>query len=661
MNLKKFKDLKQDKSKRNIAISIFLLIFLIGGILLYKSYALYKEEKSFNVLQGVVPDFLKEERLNEFIINKSSKDTTIEKLEHSATEQTPELTDYRYVGANPNNYVYFGCSDNCTENNLYRIIGVIPTQSSESGEYINRVKLIKADYYTEEESGLLTSSWGDFLAGGGTGKGYYWDRKVNNKWEDSTLKSKVLNEVYWNSLREYQSYVESAKWYLGAPIHSNYTTYTPDQFYNIERSNITGYSKGAISFVANIGLMYPSDYAYSVGKTNNELSVYNDANNYINNAWLYNLENKYYEWILNPEQGHSYVYAWSLTKDGYLQSSVIYYQYAAYIYGIRPTFYLKENVLKTGGNGTIANPYRISMEDEYLNEYLINKSNTDTTIEKLEHSATEQTPELTDYRYVGANPNNYVYFGCSDNCTEDNLYRIIGVIPTQSSESGEYINRVKLIKANYYGENISNLYKIPEDGTVTTRSGKGYRWNSSNYNQWATVNLQTTVLNNIYYNSLADFKNYIDPAVWYLGAPNYAKASSYSTNQLYSIERGNTSGYSGGKTRFVGNIGLMSLSDYGYALGGQYAENTINSNFNKYSNSSWLYNLENKYYEWTIVPESVATSGRAWYINSNGAINSNPMSNNSNCYEIRPTFYLRSDVTYLYGEGSIENPYRIGI
>ena len=107
--------------------------------------------------------------------------------------------------------------------------------------------------------------------------------------------------------------------------------------------------------------MYPSDYAYSVGKMYNELPVQINANYYKNNSWLYNLENKYYEWVLNPESGHSYVCAWSLAKEGHLQSYVIYYQYAAYVFAIRPTFYLKKDVLKTGGNGTLSNPYRIAI------------------------------------------------------------------------------------------------------------------------------------------------------------------------------------------------------------------------------------------------------------------------------------------------------------
>ena len=49
----------------------------------------------------------------------------------------------------------------------------------------------------------------------------------------------------------------------------------------------------------------------------------------------------------------------------------------------------------------------------------------------FEHEATEQTPALTDYRYIGDDPYNYVYFNCDslDNQNEDTceVWRIIGV------------------------------------------------------------------------------------------------------------------------------------------------------------------------------------------------------------------------------------------
>ena len=303
-----------------------------------------------------------EKKMSDYIIAERNNDESIVQVVHDATEQTGlnAAIDYRYTGKNPNNYVCFGSEATpCPSGNLYRIIGVIPTQSTEDGPYENRVKLIKNNYYTETSSGLLLSSNGTYPPGGGSGKGYQWNNSANNQWQASVLQSKVLNGVYYSSLGEYQNFISPAVWYLGAPTYSSYQTYTPDQFYNLERSNTKGHSGGATYMTANIGLMYPSDYAYSIGSGYRGESVYNNAGKYVYNAWLYNLESKYYEWTMTPESSHSNVLAWFLRPGGYVDSINVYY--SIYVWGVRPTFYLKESVLYSNGDGSLENPYYIGL------------------------------------------------------------------------------------------------------------------------------------------------------------------------------------------------------------------------------------------------------------------------------------------------------------
>ncbi len=55
MKLERF--IKNKKQKRIIIGSIIGLILLIGGITLYKTFALYEENKQFNVLRGQVPAY----------------------------------------------------------------------------------------------------------------------------------------------------------------------------------------------------------------------------------------------------------------------------------------------------------------------------------------------------------------------------------------------------------------------------------------------------------------------------------------------------------------------------------------------------------------------------------------------------------------------------
>ena len=309
---------------------------------------------------------------SDYLIDLSkSEDRGIEKIDHEATEQTPALTDYRYTGSNPNNYVYFGCEgDTCTEDHLYRIIGVIPTQSSENGTYENRVKLIKANYYIENESGYLKENLPDKVYAPG-GQGYYWNRKkedepnqiLNNhdKWEESTLQKEVLNKIYWNSLENYQSYIEQAKWYLGASSWYDREIYISEQFYQNERSNTQGKSKGTISYIAPVGLMYPSDYGFSIDKSFWKQSIYSNAENYKNLSWLYTLKNGEGELLISVESSYSddYTRAWQINFSGSILGAMIgNYEN---ILGIRPTFYLKADVLYSSGDGTRENPYRVGL------------------------------------------------------------------------------------------------------------------------------------------------------------------------------------------------------------------------------------------------------------------------------------------------------------
>ena len=413
--MKKFK--KSPKKTKTIVISAVAITILIGGIYLYKTYALYEEKKEFNMLKGRIVDFRKNSKdieisaivngkpseeipnkesgyiveevqctnnaegvwdneqwvlniknlstskttcslnfypksFNEFIIAKSVGNEEIEKFEHKETEQTPALTDYRYIGENPKNYVCFGSEENpCPEENLYRIIGVIPTQSEENGRYLNRVKLIKEDFYTENESGNLQTSTSTK-----NGYGYKWGKDFNNNnWEESPLNLEVLNQVYWNHLKEYQNYISKSIWYLGAMDYEKREIYTSNDYYFGERSHTKSLNDGKISFIANIGLMYPSDYGFSMGKLFENQNISNEN---ITKVWLNTYQENYWEWLLTPFHNTNS----SLSSATYIvPKRKLVHIAAVRSFGnmIRPTFYLKETIGYKSGNGTKTNPYRL--------------------------------------------------------------------------------------------------------------------------------------------------------------------------------------------------------------------------------------------------------------------------------------------------------------
>ena len=308
---------------------------------------------------------------------------------------------------------------------------------------------------------------------------------------------------------------------------------------------------------------------------------------------------------------------------------------------------------------------------KYFSDYIIAKSETESTIKHITQASTIQTGSnaTEEYRYVGesSSVNNWVYFGCDSNCTEENLYRIIGVIPTQKEEDGSYENRVKLIKATEYQENESGYLK----------DGYGYDWNIDGSNNWEYSKTQINVLNGVYWKSLSKYQEYIDRTVWYLGAfgngaDDYLH-KSLSAKQVYQYERGSIKAGSGGNLQYTDYIGLMYPSDYGFSISTEYWDTAIDSNSSAYlSNNAWLYqSYLSTRTEWLITPDGGAMDST---INSTLAYRLHTVSNDfygmplyrhwvnvdSTGY-IRPTFNLKANVMYKSGDGTSSNPYRIEI
>ena len=128
------------------------------------------------------------------------------------------------------------------------------------------------------------------------------------------------------------------------------------------------------------------------------------------------------------------------------------------------------------------------------------------------HPETEQTDALTDYRYIGADPNNYVEFN-------DEIWRIIGVF-TVDDGIGKKEERLKIVRSKSIG-NIS--------------------WDSENINDWANATLKDNLnVGNYWTNSLTNIaKNMIEDSLWYLGGVQLKVQQSYiilkKEEQLYIV------------------------------------------------------------------------------------------------------------------------------
>ena len=248
------------------------------------------------------------------------KDTT---LQIGATE---DITEYRYRGASPKNYVKFN-------NETWRIIGVFPTDDG-TGNIENRIKIIR-----NESIG-----------------GKYWDEKATNDWVKPATLNTELNTTYLNNLSPTaQSMIGNTKYYLGGYSKS---TIQKDVMYQYERK-INGstyyYGSNPNNWVGKLGLMYASDYGYAASdECTQTLSNYKDTT-CKNNNWL--LKRKE-EWLL-PQNAGTSNYAFIVRSDGEVNSI-----YVKNTDVVRPVLYLTSSVEIIGGNGTSTEPYVLDMNSK---------------------------------------------------------------------------------------------------------------------------------------------------------------------------------------------------------------------------------------------------------------------------------------------------------
>ena len=242
--------------------------------------------------------------------------------------------------------------------------------------------------------------------------------------------------------------------------------------------------------------------------------------------------------------------------------------------------------------------------------------------------------DITEYRYRGANPKNYVTFN-------NEVWRIIGVFPTDDG-TGKIENRIKIIK----DQSIGNKY--------WDTSGE---YGSNNWARPATLN---TELNTTYLNSLdSTAQNMIGDAKYYLGG---YKDTTITSEVMYSYERkiknttSNEFYYGTNPNNLVGKLGLMYASDYGYAASDECKQTLNNYNNTTCKNNNWLFKSNN---EW-ILPQNANDSGGVFYFYSGGGVSCNYRAGGWQ-FAVRPGLYLKSSVQIIGGSGTSTDPYVIGI
>ena len=422
MKLERFKE-KNNKRKFIILFTV-CCVFLLARAFLYTSFAIFTEDKQFNVINGKYQDpgdlyfavYIDGEITNTI----PSKDSgyTLDEAQSSCTNGAkitwdneswsalvdlsnysagnmsrtkctmyfkvdyPIATDYiisladssselvydetsdnnlRYIGADPNNYVSFN-------NELWRIIGVMNNIDDGTGKKETRLKIIR-------DESIGNYSWDN--------KGEYGE----NDWTTSALQMVLNSGAYYNRTsgecpygqngtttscdfsnngltEEAKTIIGNAVWNLGGT--ENYTSSSDgltSQWYGYERGT-TVYSGRLPAWTGQIGLMYPSDYGYATSggsTTNRDMCLTTEL-------WSWNNLNDCYsnDWLYQGGPDDQ----WALTPFSGDSSNVIRVNssgsvYRSYTtnesYVVFPALYLSSNVKITDGDGSHDKPFTLSL------------------------------------------------------------------------------------------------------------------------------------------------------------------------------------------------------------------------------------------------------------------------------------------------------------
>ena len=296
----------------------------------------------------------------------------------SATgSEIPAVTDYRYYGPNPNNYICLDMEDGstCPDKHLYRIIGSI----YEELEGTNRLKVIKAtpltdgttsafswDYKVNNGSGSYDNIWATITSGNYSNSltsgsqlmkllnsGAWWNGTSGSYYNNSTTATSV-NFTNYKLSDKAKSYITTSRYYLGG---YNNTAPLTNEMYGYERGMLRYNTDRPLYWEGIVGLMYPSDYGYAAGNTCvNGTKLFNYNEGCMNKDWLY-ISNTY-QWLMSPNSGLS-INVLSVYDVG-LVNNTPDSGYSFRALAVSPVFYLNSSASISEGDGTLNNPYLLS-------------------------------------------------------------------------------------------------------------------------------------------------------------------------------------------------------------------------------------------------------------------------------------------------------------
>ena len=602
----------------------------------------------------------------------------------------------RYYGANPDNYVYFNCSNynNPTASTceLWRIIGVFDgkvkimrsenigayswdtTDSTTNGGYgLN-------DWTTSKLMMLLNSGYTYLINNLSRPASLYWNRTSGSCYNAANLgatscsftSTGLKNDTTKNMIYETRHNIGAGTTSVG--IYAN-------QLYAKERGT-TVYTGRPTTWTGKVVVPYASDYSYAVDFNKCSSTLYNYNNSACtSNNWMYNIMTKSgtkSAWTLTPQSNGNADSVFGIYDNG----GVAYGQGTRGGMNILPTLYLNPDTIITKGEGTKDKPYKIKTNNLAARITSLYESSSKTSVtngsKTYQYDTTNSLMKdaAGHIRYYGASPNNYIYFNCSNYSSQTSTtcekWRIIGYVD----------NKVKLIRGSQigtfswdnkndstggtltYGKNDWTTARImrllnPSTYYTTDSNDNGYGqslyWNAKSGTCFSGVDNATKSCN---FTSIGikntTTRNLISETKYYLGGSN---TFSIYSNQMYDYERGKAV-FTGRPTEWTGKVGLAYPSDYGYAADFRSCTQDLdNYNNSACTSKNWMKAIIAPNYGALINPHS-DVSYSIWRINQNGGVGYNTA---STVYGITPVIYLDPKLVIKSGTGTSSSPYQLSV
>ena len=293
----------------------------------------------------------------------------------------------RYIGTDPNNYIYYNCDNYLEPSNdsceLWRIIGIF-------GDNIKIVRNESIGYYSYDATNLDwgTNQWGKTSNFTGASlmlelNNEYYNNSFQQQWFNSFNGSKTNPPLVGIKNEHNRKMIEEYNW-ITTRVNRPASKSTIYEYYNDERGNIDAPLEVGQDLIersniwtGKIGLMYQSDAVFSCSGSSNYsrmecISRINESNwnSYTSsgvymigectkNSWIFGVTDDSFNTWNDPQ------WEWALSPAPYDNDSVTDIRPYGYLGSdgaargkrVRPALYLLDSINYISGDGTKDNPY----------------------------------------------------------------------------------------------------------------------------------------------------------------------------------------------------------------------------------------------------------------------------------------------------------------